>query len=97
MLPTLDILHQYKNPDVIERFIRNFPDKKDQAEDLFSELLNYLWLCQKFWEDKNISPHAPQLQFNCVMQQEMLAMDEMWHTFILFTQDYTVFCEKYFG
>jgi hypothetical protein len=26
-----------------------------------------------------------------------VAIDEMWHTFVLFTKDYAAFCERYFG
>ena len=26
-----------------------------------------------------------------------MAIDEMWHTFVLFTQPYAAFCQRYFG
>ena len=31
------------------------------------------------------------------MTVEIGQLDEMWHTFLLFTRDYADFCERYFG
>jgi len=31
------------------------------------------------------------------MTPEIAQIDEMWHTFILFTRDYAAFCEGHFG
>ncbi len=34
---------------------------------------------------------------SCAMTPEIAKLDEMWHTFVLFTRDYADFCERYFG
>lgn len=42
-------------------------------------------------------PNNDQLPARCVMMRSMQEIDEMWHEFILFTQDYMDFCQQYFG
>jgi hypothetical protein len=96
-LPDLEELMQYKNALVIRRFKRNCPDHADSAEQLFEDILRYLWLNRKHEIDLKQAPQNPALHFNCVMHKEMRMIDEMWHTFILITIDYHNFCEKYFG
>lgn len=89
-LPPLEELLSYKNHLVIKRFKRNHPALQDQAEFLFIDMLKYLWLSQKHQMD-NIQYFLP------TMHKEMVAIDEMWHTFILITKDYAEFCNHFFG
>jgi hypothetical protein len=96
-LPDLNELLRYKNPLVIKRFQRNYPDLKDDADALFVDMLQYLWLCKKHEQDKCLQGDHANLDFTCVMHREMTNIDEMWHTFILITQDYADFCNNYFG
>lgn len=97
MLPELNTLLQYRNEDVLERFARQFPEHEESSNEIFSNLMKYFWICQKHRHDLERNPDNTALHFNCVMQQEMQIMDDMWHTFIIFTQDYFQFCETYFG
>lgn len=59
--------------------------------------MQYFWLCKKHEEDKKKNPDDTSLQLSCDMHSEMREIDDMWHTFLLFTKDYADFCEKYFG
>lgn len=96
-LPDLQTLLQYKNPLVIKRFCKQFPEYADQADFIFEDMLKYLWLCQKHALDTANTPHQPELQFTTVMHKEMIIIDEMWHAFILITKSYADFCQQYFG
>lgn len=97
MLPNLSDLLNYRNPLVIRRFKKNFPELESKAEALFDDMLKYLWLSRKHELDKQDPLNESIGNFSCVMHREMRNIDEMWHTFILITQDYATFCYKYFG
>lgn len=96
-LPNLNELLEYQNPAVLKLYEQNHPNNKMSAEQAFEETLKYLWLTRKheidLLENKN-NENFPQY---CVMLRSMQEIDEMWHEFILFTQDYTDFCHQYFG
>lgn len=96
-LPELARLLKYESPLAIKRFKRNFPSLADDAENLFEDMLSYLWLCRHHELALEQEPNNPDLQFNCVMHKEMRDIDEMWHTFILITKEYHQFCENFFG
>lgn len=97
MLPSLSELLQYKHPALIDNYSRNFNLETRSAELVFEDMLRYLWLSAKHREDCEIEPENSQLQFSLVMHEEMRPLDEMWHNFILYTRDYTNFCQTYFG
>lgn len=96
-LPVLENLLAYKNPLVLKRFSRNYPEYAAEAELYFLDMLKYLWLCVKHSIDSHSNTEDATLQFSMLMHKEMRVIDEMWHTFILVTQDYAQFCETYFG
>ncbi|MGM9454806.1 hypothetical protein ACTAZI_15890 [Legionella bozemanae] len=96
-LPNLRLLLEYKNPLVVERFKQNFPGFSASAEQLFTDMLKYLWLSVKHEYDLKANPGNPELQFIPVMHEEMRPIDNMWHEFILITLDYHEFCNHYFG
>lgn len=77
-----DVL-DYKNEDVINRFLAMYDVEKLEAQKIFNETLKWLWLGNKI-EDVFIDDST-------------LIIDEMWHNFILFTQDYQEFCLNCFG
>jgi hypothetical protein len=97
MLPSLAELAQYKNPKLIQRYNKDFPDNTLPAEEALQEILKYLWLTQKHFQDKQANPQDENLDFPCDVHSEMIQMDDMWHTFLLFTVDYHEFCQRYFG
>lgn len=96
-LPDLNDLLEYQNPLVIKRFKQNHPNDAERSDILFSDMLRYLWLCEKHESDRKKNPSDPRLDFIPVMHEEMRAIDNMWHEFILITRDYQQFCLQYFG
>ena len=53
---------------------------------IWLETLRWLWLC-------GTAPKEMPLQ----LTDAMTVIDEMWHAFVLFTNDYTDFCHRHFG
>lgn len=96
MLCTLNEILEYKNPAVVQRFQKECPEKADQAEDIFQDLLRFFWGTKKHLQDRQ--QHAtPELDFVYIMEEEMRSIDHMWHIFLLYTRDYMAFCDRYFG
>lgn len=94
-IPLLDKALSYKNPDVIDRFCKNYNVTRREANQIFLELLKFLWLCavakiERTQNKKNV-PEKIAVDFN------ILIIDEMWHNFLCFTHDYEHFCLKVFG
>lgn len=96
-LPDLNQLLEYKNPAVLKLYIQNYPHNDLSAEQAFEEVLKYLWLSKKHTLDMLDNKTNETLPNQCFMPRSMREIDEMWHEFILFTQDYSDFCNKYFG
>lgn len=80
-----DVLN-YRNDRVIEKFREAYYFDRDEAAEIFRELLTWLWLAG------TSEPEKP-----CSMYHPMHVMDSMWHTFLSFTRDYAQFCERYFS
>lgn len=95
-LPELQYLLQYKNPPILKLYEQNYPKNKLTAEQAFVEVLKYLWLTQKHILDRKNNPDNENLPYRCIMLRSMREIDEMWHEFILFTEDYSNFCHDYF-
>lgn len=94
------LLHEllkYKNPHVLQRYEMDYSQNHLKSNDAFRELLKYLWITQKHAKDHQEAPNDPELNFVCAMHHEMKEIDDMWHTFLLFTKDYMKFCEDYIG
>jgi hypothetical protein len=96
-LPTLDKILEYKNPAVLKLYEQNYPNNKLTAEQAFTEVLKYLWLSKKHTIDLVKNGNNDNFPSQCIMPRSMREIDEMWHEFILFTEDYTNFCLQYFG
>lgn len=90
-----DIL-QYTNEDIINRYKKDFPKNSLNPEDALEELLKFFWLTNKQLIDQEKDPNNQSLKFYCAIHKEMAEIDDMWHTFLLFTKDYMSFCNKYF-
>lgn len=91
----LNNLINYQNSKIMSRYSLDYPQSKMQAEDALKELMNYVWLCHKHKADKRLHPNDNTLNFSCVIHAEMKDIDNMWHTFLLFTKDYHDFCNNY--
>ena len=93
----LDKLLAYKNEKILDRYRKDHPNNKCGAEEALTELLKFFWLGEKLKKDKMFSPDDKNLKFVCSIHSEMKEIDDMWHTFLLFTRDYADFSKKYFG
>lgn len=91
-----DIL-AYEHPGVVARFRRDNPQKADRAEILFKDLLRFFWASKRHQHDRRQAPEAAELDFIFIMDEEMRDIDQMWHVFLLYTEDYMNFCHKYFN
>lgn len=77
---------KYKNIEVIRRFREQFPVSEREANDIFRQLKKWLWLCAS-------SPNPGRL----AITDQLLMIDEMWHTFLMYTREYHAFCTRSFG
>jgi hypothetical protein len=84
----------YENLDVVSRFAEDFGLSFPESEEIFTECKRWLWLCAKRKLDleQGIGESFVVPLFN-----EAFAIDLMWHTFLLFTEDYANFCHEHFG
>jgi hypothetical protein len=96
-LPDLHELLEYKNLPVLKLYAQNYPNNELSGEQAFAEVLKYLWLTRKHEIDLLHNADNENFPQACIMLRSMQEIDEMWHEFILFTQDYMDFCSKYFG
>ena len=71
----------YQNDRVVRRYMKDYGASKEMAEKCFRELTRSLLVCA-------IKP-GPKITSQSI--------DEMWHTFLLFTKSYKEFCEEYLG
>lgn len=92
-LPSLDEVLAYRNPEVVARFAEDYQVSLSDAQDVFQETLRWLWLSAY-----QITRHEDiRNRVSIPLLSEVLVVDLMWHTFILFTREYTDFCHHYFG
>jgi len=76
----------YRNPDVVERFRNEYPVTRREAELIWLDTLRWLWLGATRETDVPLA-----------ITVSTAVIDEMWHTFVLFTKDYFAFCQGHFG
>jgi hypothetical protein len=81
-------LARYQHEDLIARFLERWAVPRAEAEELFEELKKWLWLNARLNERA-----LPTL----MVSPSTRLIDEMWHTFLLYSVDYTQFCDRYFG
>ncbi len=82
--PTVMDALEYEAPFVIEKLVKTrIVETADEGEALFAEAKKYLVLVRTD-ETK-------------IWQMHSLRVDEAWHQFILFTKQYSDFCQRFFG
>ena len=86
---TLEEIQTYKNDAVVLRFQETWDLPLEECHDIFTETLKWLWLCHYNAAQEQPIPLA--------ISQSTKLIDEMWHTFILFTSEYASFCDTHFG
>ena len=88
----------YKNKDLSDRFCREYGADRKIANLLLKDLIRYLWLVyfssvlakSSLIKNKNKFLVVP-------IFESMLPLDEMWHSFLLYSIDYEEFCRKHFN
>ena len=78
----------YKNEKVIKRFINYYEISVEEAEKIFEQMKLFLFVSNEYFKEtgKRIR-----------VVDELFVIDEMWHYFILFTEDYYNFCHDMFN
>jgi hypothetical protein len=84
---SLDDVLAYRHPGVVRRYLKEHGGTREEAEELFREMLKWLYLCGRAAEEG----------FALAMTEDLERVDWMWHTFVLFTRDYAEFCQLHFG
>jgi hypothetical protein len=79
---TLDAATSYKNDALVTKFSNEMGIDRERAIQLFEETKSFL--------AKAASVTSP-------IEPPSREVDAMWHSFILFTKDYLVFCRDYLG
>ncbi|MEM5548941.1 hypothetical protein [Pseudoalteromonas fuliginea] len=79
----------YKNQNVIVRFSELYGVDLSESEQIFEDMKLWLVLAKVAKIENSNKPF--------VIDNALLVIDEMWHNFILFTKDYSAFCDNYFG
>jgi hypothetical protein len=79
----VDKVVQFRHAETISRFCDTFYIAKPEAAKIFADLMRWMWMM-------GTQPRAAKIP-------PVPVIDEMWHTFLVFTKDYTAFSQKYFG
>jgi hypothetical protein len=90
---TLDEALEYQNEEIIHRFLQIYDMSFAEAGDIFIQTKKWLWLLAVAHQDENMGKKVPRL----TIDKSLLSIDEMWHNFILFTQEYGKYCISKFG
>jgi hypothetical protein len=80
---------RYRNDAIVLRFMETWDLPRAEADELFGETLKWLWLSATV----SALPKPPAL----AISQSTKLLDEMWHTFVLFSREYHIFCHRFFG
>ena len=83
----------YKSDKVVYKFMEKYDVSFEESEEIFENMKKWLWLCAK---GKHLIQKGV-VDFNFIIDTDMIFIDMMWHTFILFTKDYHDFCMDKFG
>ncbi len=80
----------YQHVHVVDKFLEAFAIPRPEAELLFDDVKRWLWLARKrrLERSRQAALHVPPC---------LSLLDEMWHTFVLFTYEYASFCDEYLG
>jgi hypothetical protein len=92
----LSTLLSYTNPKVLDRYYKDYPDNQLSAAEAFQDLMRYLWLSGKLKREASEAQDGKKPDFFAYIFPVMKEMDDMWHTFLLFTRDYREFCHQHF-
>lgn len=71
----------YEHPELVTRLSKELRLSEGEARELFGDMKQFLYLAGN--TDLAVAPSKP--------------IDDAWHNFILFTEDYEQFCQSHFG
>ena len=92
-LASLEEVLAYQNETVVYEMMDQYDIPFDEAEEIFTETKKWLWICANWHRDYLEGKEIPDL----IVTYDLLIIDEMWHTFMLYSFDYTNFCNNFFG
>lgn len=78
----------YENDEVVKKFQVSYDLPTRQANELFVEAKRWVWLIAR-------GMYLGFRRKDFFVTHHLAAMDEMWHTFVLYTSEYHRFCERY--
>jgi hypothetical protein len=73
----------YEFPDLVDRIQKDMELPPDKAKVLFKDMLKFLYACGTHQSQRPFYPPLP--------------IDGAWHTFLLFSKEYQVFCRENFS
>jgi hypothetical protein len=83
---------RYRNASVVHKFCERYALRFSEASEVFLETKRWLWLVAQ-----SEAGGVPPVPLTLIGYPQLTVVDEMWHTFILFTEPYTTFCQTHFG
>ncbi|HNP19376.1 MAG TPA: hypothetical protein PKL31_13145 [Fulvivirga sp.] len=83
-LDSVDVLECENEENIILGFMDRYDVSHEEAKDIFEETKKWLYLASQSEEE------------SVFIDQPLLIIDEMWHTFILHTKQYYNFCLRNF-
>lgn len=89
----LETVLAYQNQDIIDRYVVDYDATAEDAALLFEDVKRWLWMCAEAKRETAEGLDVP----TPTIFDEQEALDDMWHTFILFTPAYVDFCFGNFG
>ncbi|WMN07300.1 hypothetical protein QYS48_28415 [Marivirga arenosa] len=82
----LSALDSDEDQIIVEGFMERYSVDREEAEEILQETKKWLWLASENIKEKK--------GFRLFIDNSLLIIDEMWHTFILHTRLYQKFCHE---
>lgn len=77
----INLALSYENFDIIEKFCSDYEIETESAKEYFKEIKKFLYLCANTTD--KLAPSEE--------------IDKIWHSFILFTREYRLYCTYFLG
>ncbi|MDF1758896.1 MAG: hypothetical protein P1U74_11480 [Legionellaceae bacterium] len=78
---------EYRNLPVVKRYCKERNKSLDFGNDTFVQLMRWYY----------IAPYFKENRLRMFIIPEIKEIDYMWHFFLIFTRDYSDFCDKFVG
>lgn len=90
---SLERVDAFEFPDAVYKFVEYYDVGEREAEAFFFETKRWLWLCATSLYERASGQNPPEL----LITGSLYWLDEMWHIFLQFTEEYDRFCREYLG